>query len=199
VGEEVRDTSLHPSFALLLISIAASDDKPRADCSVSGSDLQTYLKQDVDTFDQSTKGWRKFYYTDQALSSDFDKIRCWLDTAQLIDVYHLHHLSGLKELDGIQLNWHAGEYFALAGLYDVALARMEQCKKRDEAADSKFRWNAYVDSTIAFLRRDLGKLRAKREELAAGTDPRRLVNLNVVDGLIKCFNQSYREARACPP
>jgi len=174
----------------LLSSFEVASETPRDVCSVSASELEAYLRQDFNTFDQSKDGWRKLFS---------DPPRCFLEVAQVIDVYRLHHLSDLKEGEQMTLSWHAGQTYAFAGAYAIALARFEQCRHKDEPANSSSRWNAYVESTLAFLKRDLVKLKAKREELAGGSQSDNLANLKKVDGLIKCFNKSYREAYIeCP-
>jgi hypothetical protein len=37
----------------------------------------------------------------------------------------------------------------------IVLARFEESRHMDEPPTAKDRWNAYVDATIAFLKRDL--------------------------------------------
>lgn len=175
-------------FSILMTtptSAAGAAGAAGKECSVSAAELEAYLKQDWNTFDQSSQGWRK-------LSSE--PPRCFVEVSQLIDSYHFHHLSDLKPFDRLMLHWHAGQNYAFAGLYGIAVARFEQCKNKDEPARAGFRWNAYVDATLAFLKRDLAKLRSSREQLAVGKDPVNVMNLHKIDGLIQCFNQSYREA-----
>src|SRR5260370_27349380 len=108
--------------SILLAAPAGATAAPSKECTVSGADLETYLKQDVKTFDQSSQGWRK-------VSSD--QPRCFVETAQLIDSYHFHHLSDLKPFDRIMLHWHAGQNYAFAGAYGIAVGRFEQCKDKD--------------------------------------------------------------------
>jgi hypothetical protein len=60
-------------------------------------------------------------------------------------------------------------------------------------------WNVYVDATIAFLDRDRDALLKARTRLAeippeAGKPNSKPMNLDVVDGLVRCFDRSYRDA-----
>jgi hypothetical protein len=60
-------------------------------------------------------------------------------------------------------------------------------------------WNIYVDATIAFLHRDRDALLKARTKLAevppeAGRPDSKPMNLDVVDGLLRCFDRSYADA-----
>jgi hypothetical protein len=92
-------------------------------------------------------------------------------------------------------------------------------KSRKPAAEDRAGWNPYVDATIAFLRQDraaLGKAHAALAAVAppAGKDVPPVVdgmmevsmsdgqtmkirwppNIDVVEGLVKCFGQPYDTA-----
>jgi len=107
------------------------------------------------------------------------------------------------------LYWHEGQLRAGLGQAEEAIRLFEQSRKPDD----QFGWNPYVDATIAFLRGDRGALAAARERLAALPKPadfeeRTLpggfrtswpLNLQVVDGLVRCFGRPYREAYGGAP
>lgn len=114
--------------------------------------------------------------------------------------------------------WHQGQMLAFAGLHDQAVPVLESARK-DPARDVAG-WNHYVDATIAFLSADRATLERARERLAAvpyeeapgmpplvdgaielpsqpGQPPIRIrwpPNLDVVEGFVRCFGKSYREA-----
>ena len=113
------------------------------------------------------------------------------------------------------LNWHEGQLRANAGQTPRAIALFDAARKPAEE-DAGFGWNLYVDGSIAFLRRDLAGLDSARARLAAlprpsgyapvGIDgkPRAYawpMNLNILDGLVACWNRSYKQAYGCakPP
>ncbi|MBV9883888.1 MAG: hypothetical protein JO276_12845 [Sphingomonadaceae bacterium] len=106
------------------------------------------------------------------------------------------------------LYWHEGQLRANIGQYPEAIRLMELSRKPED----RFGWNPYVDATIAFLRGDRTALVAARTQLAglprpAGFEDRTLpnglhvtwpMNLEVVDGLVRCFGRPYREAYSLP-
>jgi hypothetical protein len=118
------------------------------------------------------------------------------------------------------LSWHEGQMRAFAGDYTQATALLRQARQPADQDDS-FGWNPYVDATIAFLSRDRAAALEARSRLAAiapvsGTPvtdgyitlqttngptlsgPTVKIkwppNLDVVDGLIRCFDQPYKVA-----
>jgi hypothetical protein len=112
---------------------------------------------------------------------------------------------------------------AIAGQIERAVPLLLDSKH--DAATDLAGWNDYVDATVAFLRRDQEALLAARDRLAAtpypsgmpplvdgvmevpsgpGQSPMRIrwpPNIDVVDGLVACFGQSYGEAysASCRP
>jgi hypothetical protein len=62
-------------------------------------------------------------------------------------------------------------------------------------------WNAYVDASIAFLKKDKSSLLSARRKLQNWPKPKDWPlerpwpqNLVIVDGFINCFDLSYAEA-----
>lgn len=109
------------------------------------------------------------------------------------------------------LYWHEGQLRANAGDTAAAIALFERSRKTD-AEDAGFGWNLYVDGSVAFLRRDRTGLDAARDRLAvlprpAGLDPRGPdgkpvairwpMNLNVLEGFQRCWDQPYKQAYVC--
>ena len=111
------------------------------------------------------------------------------------------------------LIWHEGQLRAMAGQYPQALRLFEMSRRTEDETG----WNAYVDATIAFLEKDKQGLTAARDRLATlehspefpplkngyfelpnGSGKPTLVrwppNIDVVDGLIKCFGKPYSVA-----
>lgn len=114
--------------------------------------------------------------------------------------------------------WHEGQVRAELGETDAAISLMERARHAPvEHGFNQDDWNIYVDATIAFLRGDKASLLRARERLAnfpwpvghSYTDekgvrhttrpPNWPPNLNVVDGLVRCFGHPYAEAyrQAC--
>ncbi|HEY0311971.1 MAG TPA: hypothetical protein VGC56_05695 [Allosphingosinicella sp.] len=143
-------------------------------------------------FDQNLRGgWRELAA----------RPGCEVFAADLIRDYRAAH--GVS--DGI-LFWHEGQLRAEGGQTAEAILLFERSRK---GLDDAFGWNAYVDATIAFLRRDRRALLAAREALARTPRPvdfnphdpegRPLhigwpPNFEAVDGLVRCFGRTYSEA-----
>nr|WP_017122186.1 hypothetical protein [Xanthomonas vasicola] len=167
-------------------------------------DRAAMLALDEDAFDQDVQGgWRTIA----------DRPGCAMAAADLLrDYRQAHAITG-----GIVL-WHEGQMRAEAGQTAQAIALFE--KSYEPAAEDLAGWNRYVDAMIAFLKRDRAGLDAARAQLASvlypqGKDmpplqdgymvfpaekgrPEMKVrwppNLDVVDGLIKCYDEPYSVA-----
>lgn len=149
------------------------------DCDKKGS-----LDPDFDTFDQSPgTGWRQL-----AANGRF------LDAANLIDEYIEKHRD-LGESQMTILHFHAGQMYAFAYDYKTAIERFGLSTYAEEPPDLPLRWNAYVQATIAFLSKDLKRLKECREEIVDGpTIQGEKANLDVLDRLIEHFDEPYSKA-----
>jgi len=157
------------------------------------------LALEPDAFDQDINGgWRMVAKRDE----------CRLPAADLIKSYRRMHEAELSGGKASNLRWHEAQLRASMGQTQAALALFET------TYSGRPDWDAYVAATIAFLRGDRDNLVAARDQLAKVPPPsnfdqmaleyerrtgRRIrwpANLDVVDGLIRCFGKSYREAYA---
>lgn len=190
-----------------VVNAAPPKDAPPASCDHDRSGL---LALDEDRFDQDfNRGWR-------ALAA---KPGCKLAAADLLRDYRQAH-----DNEAGLLYWHEAQLRAMAGQSEAAIDLME--KSRQPAGRDQAGWNAYVDASIAFLRKDRPALEQARQSLAAvpfpsdkGMPPLKdgLVelpmkggktmkmrwppNIDVVDGFIRCFDKPYEAAygSACRP
>lgn len=140
---------------------------------------------------------------------------CQAVAADLLRDYRQVH----KNESGL-LYWHEGQLRAFSGQTQEAIALMEHARPAPGAEDNGG-WGPYVEATIAFLRRDKLALDNARLKLAAlppptGKDASPVIdgffevdfgdgkmrkfrwppNIDVVEGLIQCFDKSYTEAYA---
>ena len=155
------------------------------------------LALDQKSFDQDmTGGWRQ-------LSND----GCDVEAADLIRLWREAHASQ----DSL-LFWHEGQLRANAGQTEAAILLFERSRKTP-AEDAGYGWNLYVDGTLAFLRSDRAGLESVREELAKLPRPDGFssltapdgkpvtldwpMNLNVLDGFLRCWCQPYKKAYSC--
>lgn len=173
--------------AALLVAQALAPSPPAATAPACGYDRAAMLALDERAFDQDmTGGWR-------ALSNR----GCELAAADLIRTYREAH--GASRMTFLS-HWHEGQLRAEAGQTQAAIALFARARKTPEL-DNGFGWNLYVDGSIAFLRRTRPALQAARDHLAALPPPAGLpatvrwpMNLNVLDGLLRCFDKDYRTA-----
>ncbi len=143
-------------------------------------------------------GWRKL----------IENPGCERVAANLTRDYRLENKSAQSVLI-----WHEGQMRAMAGQYPQALRLFEMSRRTEDETG----WNACVDATIAFLKKDRQGLMAARDQLATLEHPPEFLpltngyfelpnvggkpilvrwppNIDVVDGLIKCFGKPYRVA-----
>lgn len=151
-------------------------------------DKNAILTQDLATFDQSSEGH-------EGLAEKFPD--CDSAIADLIAEYRERHPEVLKKFSSYLLYWHEGQYRAFAGQYKQAESLFEKSRLQDNSLGHI--WNLYVDATKSFVRRDHPALLKAQAELASlppaayQPDPQPM-NLDVVDGLVKCFDRSYTDA-----
>ena len=179
------------------------------DC-VSAQERERLLALDEDAFDQDMQGgWR-------AVARE---PRCQEAAADLVRDWRIRHQSTASILF-----WHEGQIRAGMEERDAAVALFKQSYK--PASPGTTAWNAYVDASIAFLAQDKPALLRARENLRQVNPPpeyevkdgrfeiemsdgsrhsmRWPPNIDVVDGLVNCFDASYDTAygsscRAGPP
>ncbi|MEM7706148.1 MAG: hypothetical protein AAF358_11375 [Pseudomonadota bacterium] len=142
-------------------------------------------------FDQDPNiGWRQLYQQPGCRTAAANLIRAYINA---------------NGEEGIMMTFHEGQMRAMGGDTQPAIALLERTYTPANKPD-RYGWNYYVDATIAFLRRDKARLRNARAQLTAVPRPENFdpvdsfgkpieirwpPNLNVVDGLLKCFEHSY--------
>ncbi|WP_126780166.1 hypothetical protein [Idiomarina ramblicola] len=176
---------------------------------LSQSERERLLNLDENAFDQdlSGSGWRGIA----------GKTGCKIAAANLIRDYRKRH--GLKKAI---IFWHEGQVRAMGNDYISAIKLFEKAKKPQKQNIAG--WNEYVEASIAFLKRNRHELVLARQALSTVKAPSEFdvqdgvfeipnnsgkpfkmrwpPNIDVVDGLINCFEESYRYAYgdpACKP
>ena len=181
---------------------ASAEAAPTTQSSASASatcavDANAMLRLSVHEFDQDpTKGWR----------SIDAKRGCGIAAADLIRDYRRANWGKLLPHE-LHLNyWHEGQVRATEGQTDRAVPLLVAGANPDSIDG----FVHYAMATVAFLQRDRGALEAARRRLAAlpeakwfaeakskGQVPESMKwppNLEVVDGLIACFDKPYSKA-----
>jgi hypothetical protein len=93
----------------------------------------------------------------------------------------------------MELYFHIGQALALSGREDESIVHFERAL--EPAASPE--WRAYVQATVAFLKRDSGALLAARAAYAAIAPES--MRLRFIDGFLSCPNDTYARAVHCKP
>lgn len=169
-----------------------------------GYDAKTLLALPFEQFDQDlTGGWRAL-----------ENAGCRVAAAEVLRRYRNEHqplTNGQRSL----LLWHEGQVLAFSGNYRRAIPLLLAGVPIED--DGEF--TEYALGTVAFMRRDKAGLLVARARLAAVPKPADWTdtlmvrvngksmsvtvswppNLNVLDGLIMCFDRPYSIAYFCRP
>ncbi len=187
---------------MLALMLAATIAAAPADCAY---DKAAMLALPAEKFDQDFKGgWRPLA----------DKVECRPQAAQLLADYRSANWAKLKPGE-LHINyWHEGQVRALTGQTREA-APLLLAGVDPDGDDIDF--TDYALGTVAFLKHDRAALLSARARLAAipkpawfdgslkeakavlGYTPAWPVNLDVLDGLITCFDKPYAKAYECRP
>jgi hypothetical protein len=179
-------------FFIAVLSMAygsALAAEPQSGADTCAFDRSKLLSQDLATFDQSPQGWRELAFKGAA---------CHRETADLIAEYRKLRPEVMKtNINSYLLYWHEGQTRAFMGENQQARGLFEQSRVPHIPVFKA--WNIYVDATVAFLDRDRDALLNARTRLAelppeAGKPGSKPMNLDVVDGLVRCFDRSYADA-----
>ena len=188
------------SFALAAAMGTSAEPSKAPDCSY---DRAAMLAMEPGRFDQDLAGgWRTL--ADRG---------CTREAADLLSAY-----GALPKAEGnVIITWHEGQLRAELGQTAQAIALMERSHKPVNGSDPGY-WNAYVDGMVAFLRQDRGALEKARARLVAIPTPTAMAenikdgryhftteggqqvqmpwppNLDVLDGLLRCFGKPYVKA-----
>lgn len=183
--------------------VACATKPPAAVMDKCSYDKAAMLALDENAFDQDTSngggGWRKI--------SNIPG--CEAAAADLIAAYRKEH-----SLDKAILKWHEGQMRAFAGQTAQAIELLSSARKDEPSQDA---WNLYVDATVAFLRKDQPALLESMDALKRVPAPESFgpvkggyvevsmqngqktkmrwpMNIDVVKGLVACFDKPYGEA-----
>lgn len=200
----------HP-LVLPILLLAFSGSAVGSEDASCSYDREALLSLSEQAFDQDLSGggggWRKIA----------NILGCERAAAELIGAYRAKHRNNSSAL-----MWHEGQLWAEVNEYEKAIPLLEGSKKKE--AEDPIGWNHYVDATVAFLRSDRAGLERSREALSkvpytpasgfppikdgyieiAGQEGQPLFkmrwppNIEVVDGLARCFGEPYSEAYSSP-
>jgi hypothetical protein len=178
------------SLLLLLLTLSPAASCLASGCETSPAELEKILALDYKTFD----------LTDDKGAREYTAKACYLQAAQLTDLWQLRHQGSLEFWQTTNLYFHAGQRYAEAGRdhYGVAVERLRKSLVPVEAEDSPVTWNAYVQATIGFLKDDLEELQTRRRVMLTKKTRDNQWNIDAADAMIKCFGRPYLEAYSGP-
>ena|SRR3990167_1369900 len=192
-------------IAMLSALAAAASEPDRPEC---GYNRELELARNAVAFDQTEgQGWRPLY-----------DANCFIEAAELLRDWQAQHGADFnlanprdRSLSHV-LIWHEAQMWAFGQRNDVALPIFERTYREVDGGSGQA-WNLYVDGTLAFLRRDKLALEEAIAELAeiptppgwdkaVGMDGRPISlpwpqNLDVLQGLLRCWTQPYSVAYVC--
>lgn len=160
------------------------------ECNISNLEKKVLLQHSYHQFDQTPgQGWRA--YADK---------RCYLLSAHLLYEYKQKNRDDLVEWQNRIITWHAGQMYAFNHNYDLAKKRFRGSLDPSEPENTPVLWNDYVHASIAFLEKNIEKLKKHRENIANGPDHNgEKANLAIIDALIECIDRPYSVAYSnCP-
>ena len=171
---------IFPEFSLAKLSV----------CEISETQLESYLSMNFYDFDQGSTGWRAL-----AVKS------CYKEAAELQVKFRENNFTNMLDWEKRTSSWHIGQMYAFANLSSNAIKYFELSIKDQDQDKSGFKWNDYVNASIAFLNKDRDSLLNFRERLYSGDSPYNRMNLRIVDSFLRCPDSFYKEAysKTCTP
>jgi hypothetical protein len=186
------------AFGLAAVFFTAMSSAHEPTSSKCAYDRDVMMGLSLKEFDQNpNNGWRKIAASGcEEIAADL--IRDWRTRQNSQDII---------------MFWHEGQLRAIAGQYQSAITLFERSRKT-EAEDRGWGWNIYVDGSIAFLQSDRKALKKAKRALVNLPKPADMgrsvdtdgnpveiewpLNLHVLEGFLRCWGQSYKQAYACP-
>lgn len=158
----------------------------------------------VKDFDQDMKGG----------SRELEAKGCQSVAADMIKAFRARNTE-MPDSERTKLKWHEGQLRAIIDEYRSAIPLLMAGVPENDTID----FADYAFGTVSFLLRDRSGLLAARARLAGAKKPDSFptsytvrsgtvtetipiawpVNIEILDGLIKCFDQPYRQAYNCRP
>lgn len=165
-------------IASLLLAVA----NVGGSCAVPASELVRQASLPYAAFDlgQGQYGWRR-------LSND----GCVDSAVAELQAYAEANADRLGSVEKMELFFHAGQALAFAAREAESVVYFERALTLDVSPE----WSAYVQATLAFLKRDTEALRAARERYTSVAPTS--MRLQFIDGMIACPTKPYTEAVLC--
>jgi hypothetical protein len=182
------------AVAALVCLGAAPTAPPAAICSLTPAGRIANRTLDFEHFDQRA--------TLPSNARSLDEAGCHAEAAEATEDYLANGPVGTPGERAI-LAFHLAQYLAMAGDERAAARAVALARRSDLPPDYHIDWNSYVAGTRAFLLRDRAGLDAARSALRARGTAGDAMNLDRLDRMAVCFDQSYAVAwddpKCAPP
>lgn len=132
---------------------------------------------------------------DQTMDSGFRMLAgqgCNKEAADLILAYIEHNGAEQRSL-----RWHVAQLRAMHGADREAVQYARSTLlEHEDFSERALRWNDYVLAMVAFLEKDMARLRLHRDNVQRGVaeHPGNGMNLRILDALIEHFDADYATA-----
>jgi hypothetical protein len=159
-------------------SVVRSED---LDCGkFSPSGIEKFLQMDYATFDSDDKGWRRYPYRNP---------QCVLEMGKVQDAYLQQNSKKLTARQIMLTKIHQGQFYAQAGLKEVAISRLKSAFYPKMEPDDKI----FLKGFIAFMQNDRVALNGAKQSIESLKTPRSESMKKVIDKYIECFGHPYED------
>ena len=155
-------------------------------CVLTQQQVAAELAADYTSFDQTMTGdgsWRPLVNEG-----------CYEAAAGMISRYLEKNSGALSPEQIWTLDFHAGQTLAMGGRDADSISWFEKSRNPGSGRE----WLAYVDATLAFLKKNHESLLTARAAYLAATSAN-APRLAVIDGFLACESKTYLEAMMCAP
>lgn len=180
---------MYPAMLVLALALLSSAEAqvvdPRAACQITAADKTSNAQMTFEDFDQkgvSRSTWRQL--SDRG---------CYTAAIEAAEDYLIRaHFPKASEQRDVM--FHIAQSLGMAGKYDEAALMVAGSKTPVSSPGEDLDWNAYLDGTWAFFKRDKAMLSKARETLLSEQGHGNQINGSVLTGLLRCFDKPYRAA-----
>ena len=167
-------------LASLLLALAAAADT----CTLPDTEVERQRLLPYAAFDSTPgpHGWRQL-----------NGQGCTEVAVSLLTAYASANAGRLTSAQDMEIAFHAGQAFAMAGQHQKSIAHFERALAPGATPERR----AYVEATLAFLKHDRQALVSARERYASVAPGS--MRLRFIDGFLACPDASYVKAVHCRP
>jgi hypothetical protein len=180
---------MYPAMLLLalasLLPAGVQEVASKAACQITLADKASNAQMSFEDFDQkgvTPSTWRQL--------SDRGCDAAAIEAAEA----YLADARFTKASEQRDVMFHIAQSLGLLGKYDEAALLVAASKNPISSPGDDLDWNAYLDGTWAFFKRDKARLDQARKTLLSEPGRGNQINGSALTGLLRCFDKPYRLA-----